>query len=131
MITTNASDYSRDSYSILASISRGFKRNCPHCGAGNIFSGYLKLSKSCSHCDAPTGEIRADDLPPYLTIFLVGHIIVPLLVYVEVVYRPPLWQQMAVWPSLTLLLTLLILPFIKGAAVGLMWHLKLKGDEQR
>lgn len=130
MTTTNTADFSRDAYTTLTSIGRGFKRTCPHCGEGKIFKGYLKLSDNCSNCAAPVGDIRADDLPPYLTIFLVGHIIVPLLVYVEAVYHPPLWIQMAVWPSITLLLTLGFLPFMKGAAVGLMWHLKLKGDEQ-
>lgn len=122
--------HSRKSYSAMASIKRGLKRRCPHCGEGNIFNGYLKLSDHCSNCQAPTGEIRADDLPPYLTIFLVGHIIVPSLLYVEAVYHPELWLQMTVWPILTLLLTLTFLPFIKGAVVGLMWHLKLKGNEQ-
>lgn len=122
--------YSRERYTILASMGRGLRRSCPHCGQGQIFKGYLKLSEHCTSCKAPTGEIRADDLPPYLTIFLVGHLIIPLLVLTEAIYHPPLWLQMTVWPSLTLLLTLGILPFIKGAAVGLMWHLKLKGDEQ-
>lgn len=131
MINTDTADFSRDTYTILSSMGRGFKRKCPHCGEGKVFKGYLKLSNNCSNCKAPVGEIRADDLPPYLTIFLVGHIIVPALVYVEAVYHPPMWMQMAIWPSLTLLLTLGILPFMKGAAVGLMWHLKLKGDEQR
>ena len=121
--------YSRDSYTKLTSIVRGFKRSCPHCGHGKIFNGYLKLLNTCSNCDAPTGEIRADDLPPYVTILLVGHFIVPILLYVEAEYRPELWMQMTLWPSLTLLLPLTVLPFIKGAAVGLMWHLNLKGDE--
>ena len=127
----NTADYSRESYSIATSVGRAFRRRCPHCGVGKIFKGYLKLSDNCSNCSAPTGDIRADDLPPYLTIFLVGHIIVPALLVVEGAYHPPLWIQMVIWPSLTLLLTLTFLPFIKGAAVGLMWHLKLKGDEQR
>tara|TARA_R110002096_G_scaffold436105_1_gene668141 strand:- start:159317 stop:159709 length:393 start_codon:yes stop_codon:yes gene_type:complete len=130
MITIDKSTYSRDTYSILNAISRGLKRTCPHCGSGKVFNGYLK-TQDCTNCAAPTGDIRADDLPPYLTIFLVGHIIVPMLVFVEAVYHPELWMQMAVWPSMTLLLTLLFLPFIKGGAVGLMWYLQLKGDEQR
>ena len=128
---TNDTVYSRDTYTTMQSIIRGFKRMCPHCGKGHIFKGYLKLSDNCSSCAAPTGKIRADDLPPYLTIFLVGHIVIPLLLFVEVAYRPELWVQMAIWPSLTVFLTLLFLPFIKGAAVGLMWHLKMNGDEQR
>ena len=129
MILQNSPRYSRDTYSALAAIGRGLRRTCPHCANGQIFNGYLK-NADCSNCAAPTGEIRADDLPPYLTIFLVGHIIVPFLVFTEAVYHPPLWLQMTVWPSLTLLLTLSILPYIKGAAVGLMWYLSLKGDEQ-
>jgi uncharacterized protein (DUF983 family) len=70
-------------------------------------------------------------MPPYITIFIVGHIIVPLLVVIEAAYKPELWTQMVFWPTATLLLTLLFLPVIKGSVVGLMWHLKLKGDEQR
>lgn len=131
MNITDTNGYSRDTYTILSSIWRGFKRTCPHCGTGHIFKGYLKLSDQCNNCAAPTGEIRADDLPPYVTILIVGHIIVPLLLLVEALYRPDLWLQMVFWPSLTLVMTLAVLPFIKGAAVGLMWHLKLKGDEQR
>jgi len=57
--------------------------------------------------------------------------IIPLLVFTEAVYHPPLWLQMSIWPLLTLNLNLGILPFIKRAAVGLMWCLKLKGDKQR
>lgn len=131
MNITDTNSYSRDTYTILSSIWRGFKRTCPHCGTGHIFSGYLKLSDQCTNCAAPTGEIRADDLPPYVTILIVGHIIVPLLLLVEALYQPALWLQLVFWPTLTLLMTLTFLPFIKGAAVGLMWHLKLKGDEQR
>lgn len=130
MIEVKSIKYSRDRYTILTSMGRGLRRSCPHCGEGHIFKGYLKLSEHCTHCKAPTGEIRADDLPPYLTIFLVGHLIIPLLVLTEAIYHPPLWLQMTVWPSLTLFLSLSFLPFIKGAAVGLMWHLKLNGDEQ-
>lgn len=130
MIATDTQSYSRDTYSIMTSVLRGFKRTCPHCGKGHFFKGYLKVG-DCSSCNAPTSEIRADDLPPYITIFIVGHIIVPLLVVVEAAYKPALWMQMAFWPTATLLLTLLFLPFIKGGVVGLMWHLKIKGDEQR
>jgi len=130
MIATDTQNYSRDAYSTMTSIIRGFKRTCPHCGNGNVFNGYLKV-QDCSNCSAPTSEIRADDMPPYITIFIVGHIIVPLLVVVEATYKPELWMQMAFWPTPTLLLTLLFLPYIKGGVLGLMWHLKLKGVEQR
>ena len=131
MTTAHSPEYSRDGYTVANSVGRGLRRTCPHCGAKGIFKGYLKVRENCETCDAPVGEIRADDLPPYLTIFLVGHIVVPTLLLVEAMYHPPIWLQMAVWPTITVALTLLFLPFIKGAAVGLMRYLKIKGDEQR
>ncbi|MEZ5757787.1 MAG: DUF983 domain-containing protein [Emcibacteraceae bacterium] len=129
MMTSTSATFSRDSYSLFTAIGRGLKRSCPHCGKGHVFKGYLKPN-DCTNCAAPIGEIRADDLPPYLTIFLVGHIVVPLLLFVEALYHPSLFFQMAIWPTLALLLTLLFLPFIKGGALGLMWYLRIKGDEQ-
>ena len=129
MCLINKCLYSRDNYSVFNSIIRGVKRTCPHCGDGKLFSGYLKIT-NYRVCKAPTGDIRADDLPPYLTILLVGHIIVPMLVFFEAVYHPPLWIQMAVWPSMALLLMLFVLPFIKGCIAGLIWHLQPSGSEQ-
>ena len=32
MIATDTQNYSRDAYSTMTSIIRGFKRTCPHCG---------------------------------------------------------------------------------------------------
>ncbi len=117
-------------YGKKRSILTGFKRKCPSCEQGKIFSGYLKLENECPNCTAPIGEIRADDFPPYLTIFIVGHIIVPALLLVEIYYHPPAMAQMIIWPSLAVVLSLSLLPILKGAVVGFMWSLGLKGDEQ-
>ena len=112
------------------SITTGLKRKCPSCEQAKIFDGYLKLKTVCPNCSAPVGDIRADDLPPYLTILIVGHILVPALLYVEFTYHPSTLFQMILWPSLTLALTLSLLPLLKGAVVGLMWSIGMKGDEQ-
>ena len=117
-------------YGKRRSIATGLRRQCPSCELGKIFDGYLKLKDKCPHCAAPIGEIRADDFPPYLTIFIVGHIVVPALLLVEMNYHPPAMIQMIVWPSLALVLSLSLLPIMKGAVVGFMWSLGLKGDEQ-
>lgn len=114
---------------VFPSIMRGFKRRCPACGEGRAFAGYLKLAERCSVCDTALGQIRADDFPPYLTIFAVGHLIVPLVLWSEQTVVPPMWVQMTVWPLLTLILSLLLLPLMKGAVVGLMWALRLRGSE--
>jgi uncharacterized protein (DUF983 family) len=49
---------------------------------------------------------------------------VPLVLLVEQNFAPSLVAQMIAWPLLTLALTLLILPFVKGGVLGLMWALE-------
>ncbi len=117
-------------YGKLRSIKAGFKRKCPSCEQGKIFAGYLRLENQCPHCAAPIGEISADDFPPYLTILFVGHLVVPALLLVEINYHPPLFFQMIFWPTLAMVLSLCLLPVLKGAVVGFMWSLGIKGDEQ-
>jgi len=91
--------------------------------------GYLKLAPSCDNCGEQLGRIRADDFPPYLTILVVGHLVVPMILLAERTMSPPTWLHLAVWLPMTALLTLALLPRIKGGIVGLMWHLGLSGDE--
>ena len=42
-------------------------------------------------------------------------------------YRPPLWLHAALWLPLTVILTLLILPSVKGALIALQWALRMHG----
>ena len=109
---------------------RGLQRKCPACGDGRLFAGYLKVAAKCTTCSERCGHIRADDIPAYLTILLVGHIVVPLVLIVYQTYQPTMWISMIAWPAVTLALTLGVLPLIKGATVGVMWALRLRGDEQ-
>ncbi|VAX07188.1 hypothetical protein MNBD_ALPHA03-1217 [hydrothermal vent metagenome] len=114
----------------VPSILTGLKRKCPSCKTGKIFSGYLKLAEKCSNCAAPIGQIRADDFPPYLTIFIVAHIIIPALVIVEINYQPPMVPQMIFWSATAIVMSLALLPLLKGGVVGFMWSIGMKGDEQ-
>jgi uncharacterized protein (DUF983 family) len=74
--------------------------------------------------------VRADDVPPYFTIVLVGHLVIPGMLITEQNLAPPIWLQMVVWVPLTLFLTLALLRPVKGATVGLMLHLGLMKDEE-
>jgi len=110
---------------MLVALGRGLMCRCPACGEGRLFDGYLTVVNACSRCGAPLGSARADDAPPYFTIFIVGHLIVLGMVLVEREYRPPLWVHAAIWLPLTLVLAVLLLRPIKGATVGLMLKLGL------
>ena len=123
--------YGGQRVSIWEAIKKGLRRKCPCCGEGRAFSGYLKVTGECDVCNTVLGDIRADDFPPYLTIFIVGHIVVPALVYSEAIFGPPMWLQITLWPTVALALSLGLLPVLKGGVVGFMWALGLKGDEQQ
>src|SRR5690242_16203896 len=76
---------------LATAIGRGLRGHCPACGKGRIFNGFLKVVGACRECAAPLGLARADDAPPYFTILIVGHIIIPLLFIVERAQQLPLW----------------------------------------
>ena len=42
-----------------------------------------------------------------------------------------MWLQMAIWPAVTLLLLLLLLPLGNGAVLGLLWATRAEAREER
>ncbi|MBI4723797.1 MAG: DUF983 domain-containing protein, partial [Rhodomicrobium sp.] len=104
---------------VLPAVLRGLRRCCPQCGSKTLFSSYLSVSDDCAACGEELKHHRADDAPPYFTIVIVGHIVVSSLMTVELAYGPPLWLHLLIWLPLTVILSLLLLPRIKGGIVGL------------
>lgn len=114
---------------VLRSMFRGFRRRCPSCATGRLYGAFLKIAPACGHCGEELHHHQADDAPPYFTIFAVGHIVVPLVLWLEMTLRPPIWAHLAIWLPLTLALAVLLLPPIKGSVVGLQWALGMHGFE--
>ena len=106
---------------------RGWRRRCPSCGGGPLMSGYLKVRRTCAACGEELHHHRADDMPAWATILIVGKLVIASLMFVEVNWAPPVWLHWAAWPTISLLLTLLLLPRIKGAIVGMQWASRMHG----
>ena len=115
---------------VWQSIKRGFRGRCPRCGQGKLFPAFLKVANNCSVCDLDFTPHRADDLPAYLVIIIVGHIVVPLALMIETEYSPPVALQLAVYLPLTLVASLALLQPVKGAVVGLQWALRMHGFDE-
>lgn len=113
--------------SVTTAMLRGAAHHCPACGKGALFSRYLKVTDRCESCGTDLYHQRADDAPPYFTIFIVGHIVLFGVMIVEQMFAPPPWIQALIWMPLTLALCLILLPCIKGAIVGLQWALRMHG----
>ncbi len=116
-----------DERSWKLAMARGFAKCCPNCGQKTLFSGFITTHTACRNCGTEFHHHRADDAPPYFTMFIVGHIVVPALLVVEKVWQPELWIHFAIWLPLTLLLSLWLLPHVKGALIGLQWAFRMHG----
>ncbi len=105
----------------------GLRGRCPACGKGRLFRRFVKVADACQSCGEPLHHHRADDFPAYLVIVVVGHIVVPLTLYVELAWAPSYWVHAAIWLPLVLILSLGLLQPIKGMVVALQWHAGMHG----
>jgi len=108
----------------------GARHKCPSCSQGKLYKSYLKVVDNCDHCGEALHHHRADDAPPYFTIFIVGHFILGGVLALEQAYKPSPWFHVLLWMPLTVVLSLILLPRIKGALVGLQWALGMHGFGQ-
>lgn len=106
---------------------RGAAGKCPACGVGKIFDGYLTVKDHCPNCGEALHHQRADDGPAYLTILIVSHIATPLLLWIFIAYRPSAFSLLLGFGLGTIIASLLLLPRIKGAMVGLQWARRMHG----
>lgn len=107
---------------------RGFMCRCPNCGEGKLYQSYLKVVDNCAVCGEELHHHRADDAPPYFTIFIIGHFVVALLLAFDERWPDaPLWVHALLWTSFIVLASLWLLPLIKGALVGYQWALRMHG----
>ena len=115
---------------VLTGMKRGITMHCPECGKGKLFRSYLKVDPTCDSCGHANSQYKADDGPAYFTMVLVGHLVIaPLLVFEFVWTWNPFLVLAMILPALALI-TLVTLPVVKGAPVGLLWGLGLKGQHR-
>jgi uncharacterized protein (DUF983 family) len=115
---------------LWTAMKRGFRGRCPRCGEGKLFRAFLKVADNCDKCGQDFSHHRADDLPAYLVIVVVGHIVVPLALYIETNYSPPVALQLAIYLPLTLFASLALLQPVKGGVVALQWALRMHGFDE-
>ncbi len=108
-------------------VLNGLRQKCPKCGTGKLFDRYLKVSDVCDSCHQPLHHHRADDLPAYLTILVVGHII-GLAVHLAWTYwQPEALTLAAVMSVLAIASCLVLLPRMKGLVVAFQWAKQMHG----
>jgi uncharacterized protein (DUF983 family) len=117
----------RENISLNADLLQGFLGHCPHCRKGRMFRAFLKVADHCELCGEEFFHHQADDLPAYLVIVIVGHLIVGTLLAVEAMGIFGYWTETAIFVPLTLALSVALLQPVKGAVVALQWRLGMHG----
>jgi uncharacterized protein (DUF983 family) len=112
---------------LAAAMGRGAMSKCPNCGKGRLFSGFLRVAPECDVCAEHFHHHRADDAPAYLTILIVGHLMLPFILGVEEVFEPAMWVHLVLWGTLIPAACLALLRPIKGAVVGMQWASRMHG----
>jgi uncharacterized protein (DUF983 family) len=115
---------------VWTAMRRGLAGRCPRCGEGKLFRAFLKVNEECAVCKQDLSHHRADDLPAYLVIVIVGHILVPIFLWIETNYSPAVALQLSIYLPVTLLASLLLLQPVKGAVVGLQWAFRMHGFDE-
>jgi len=126
-ISTGVDTSAIEKRSVGDAMWKGALCRCPKCGKGKLFRSYLKVVDECAACGEEFFHHRADDLPPYVAIFIVGHVLVGIMMHMEMVWRVHPMTYVFTMLPLAVILPLAMLPSIKGAIVGLQWALRMHG----
>ncbi|ESQ76056.1 DUF983 domain-containing protein [Asticcacaulis sp. AC402] len=116
----------RNGIKLGTALLRGLSRKCPSCGEACAFRGYLKVVDTCPRCDTPLSLYPTDDGPAYLTMLMVGHLVIAPAFMLGIIdlYSP---SELAIAGVISMgVLTLALLPIVKGVFLGLLWYLGLK-----
>ena len=109
------------------SIKRGLLNTCPACGSGRLFRAFLKPVDVCSSCGSEMFHERSDDLPPYIVILVLGHVVLTLYLLTDTLLPESLWIRFSVWLPIIIASAFIIIQPIKGGVIGLQWALRMHG----
>ena len=100
---------------------RGIHGKCPRCGEGHLFRAFLKPRDTCESCAMDRTPQRADDFPAYVSIFITGHVVTPLVMWLVLGTEMATWGITAIVVPLTASIMLGTLQPAKGAIIAMQW----------
>lgn len=102
-------------------LRRGLVGRCPACNGARLFGRFLKPVAQCDSCGRDWTLQRADDFPAYLAIFIVGHLLIPIVVEANLMWDLPMFGQMILWPAAAAIFALALIQPMKGLVIALLW----------
>ena len=104
----------------------GLTLRCPQCGKGGVFSAYLRLRDACTVCGADFKSADAGDGPAVFVILIVGAIVAPLLLILQVGLDLPDTLALGITIVTAIVLCFAFLPPFKATLFALQWKHKAR-----
>ncbi len=106
----------------VSPLSAGLGCRCPRCGRGKLFQGYLTVRERCEACGLDLKKADSGDGPAVFIIFILGFLVVPVALWVESAFAPPMWVHMTIWPVVILGIALGLLRPMKALMIALQFR---------
>lgn len=103
-----------DSYPLQSSVSTGLRCACPRCGGGKLYNGLLELAERCSACGLDYGTLNADDGAAFFIIVGYSALIIPLALWLEFSFSPPIWVHFIVWVPIIVVGAIVLMRVLKA-----------------
>lgn len=102
----------------------GLKGRCPRCGAGSVFTGYLKVADRCQVCGLGLAGHDTGDGPVVPAILILGGVIVFAALGLELISALPLWVHAVIWFPVAIVSTMAVLPPLKGISIAMQFRFR-------
>lgn len=106
---------------------RGAKCECPRCGKAHLFGKFLKPVAHCPACHQDWTLHQADDFPPYISIFVTGHLLAPVLITIGSLTAISMGMQITLAMALAGVIMLAVMQPAKGGVIALQWWIGMHG----
>lgn len=110
-----------------ATIWRGLRGRCARCGEARLFMRFLKPVPRCPHCGQDWTHQQADDFPAYISIFVTGHLMAPLIIGLTRDTDLTATALTSIVLPVALCLMIGMLQPAKGAVIALQWWFGMHG----
>jgi len=91
---------------------------CPVCGKGKLFRSYLKVADACGACGTNFKAAETGDGPVVFVLLIAGFIACTGLLVSVLAWDWPVWKLLSVWPAVAVVLSLILMPMLKGVMVA-------------
>jgi uncharacterized protein (DUF983 family) len=95
-----------------------------------LWQGFLTVNPTCESCGLDLARHDSGDGPAVFLIFVLGFLVVPIVLWIEMTWRPPLWVHAVVAVVLVLGLALLLLRPAKALVLALQYRHRSEDFEE-